>query len=127
MTDVNITGHLLIRGPKSRPVFHMKYRTADGRQVMKRIGPQWTDRSRPPAGYYTKRTAEELLQATLSDARRGTLTGPQERSGRTFGDACAGLAALHRARPPARPVNAQRLPQRHERESAPGVRSRQAA
>ena len=83
-----VTGHLLLRGPKSRPVFHMKYRTADGRQVMRRIGPQWTDRSRPPAGYYTRRTAEEELQTTLSDARRGTLPDSQPRSGRTFGDAC---------------------------------------
>jgi integrase len=66
----------------------MKYRLTDGRQVMKLLGPAWTERSRPPAGYYTKRTAEEELNALLADARRGTLPDSQARPGRTFGDAC---------------------------------------
>jgi integrase len=83
-----VTGHVLLNRGKRGPVYYMKYRFADGRQKMTRIGPQWTERSRPPAGYYTKRTAEEVLQATLADARRGMLPDSQKRSGRTFGEAC---------------------------------------
>jgi integrase len=75
--------------PRKRgPVYYMKYRLADGRQVQKLLGPAWTERSRPPAGYFTKKTAEEALQAVLADARRGTLPDSQRRSGRTFADAC---------------------------------------
>ena len=37
------------------------------RQVQKKLGPAWTERGRPPAGYFTKRTAEDWLR----DARRG--------------------------------------------------------
>jgi len=80
------------RQPSKRqrgPVYYLRYRLADGRHVQKLLGPAWTERSRPPTGYYTKRTAEEALQQVLADARRGTLPGSQPRSGRTFGDACA--------------------------------------
>jgi len=47
----------------------------DGRQVQRKIGPAWTERGRPPAGYFTKRTAENWLRETLDAARRGTLPG----------------------------------------------------
>ena len=30
----------------------------NGRQVQKKLGPAWTQRGRPPAGYFTKRLAE---------------------------------------------------------------------
>jgi hypothetical protein len=52
-----------------------KYRLPDGRQVQKKIGPAWTERGRPAAGYFTKRTAEDWLRAVLDEARRGTLPG----------------------------------------------------
>jgi integrase len=82
-----VTGHTLIKQRKRGPVFYVKYRLADGRQVQRLLGPAWTERSRPPAGYFTKRKAEEALQEILADARRGTLAGSQPRSGRTFADA----------------------------------------
>jgi hypothetical protein len=47
----------------------------DGRQVQKRVGPAWTERGRPPAGYFTRRTAEAWLRDVLDQARRGTLPG----------------------------------------------------
>ncbi len=84
-----VTGHIDLKKRKRGPVYYLRYRLADGRQVQKLLGPAWTERSRPPAGYYTKRTAEEELQQVLADARRGTLPGSQARSGRTFEDACA--------------------------------------
>jgi len=70
------------------PVFYLKYRLADGRQVQVMLGPKWTERGRPPAGYFTQRTAEEALQELLADARRGTLAGAEPRAGKTFDDAC---------------------------------------
>jgi integrase len=57
-------------------------------QVKKRIGPAWTSRGRPPAGYITKRTAESWLRDLLDEARRGTLPG-MVRTGATFADAAA--------------------------------------
>jgi hypothetical protein len=85
-----VTGHLSLRKRKRGPaVYYLRYRLADGRHVQKLLGPAWTERSRPPTGYYTKRTAEEALQQVLADARRGTLPDSHARSGRTFGDACS--------------------------------------
>jgi hypothetical protein len=42
----------------------------------------------PGAGYFTKRTAEAWLRATLDEARRGVLPG-LHRTGATFADAAA--------------------------------------
>ncbi|HEX8743943.1 MAG TPA: tyrosine-type recombinase/integrase [Thermoleophilaceae bacterium] len=56
--------------------------------MQKRLGPAWTQRGRPPAGYFTKRTAEDWLRDTLDEARRGTLPG-MVRTGATFADAAA--------------------------------------
>jgi integrase len=57
------------------PVSFAKYRLPDGRQVQKKLGPAWTGRGRPPAGYFTKRLAEDWLRGVLEDACRGTLPG----------------------------------------------------
>ncbi len=67
-------------------VWYAKYRLPDGRQVQKRIGPAWTSRGRPTAGFYTKRTAEAWLSEVLEQARRGELAG-MVRTGATFADA----------------------------------------
>jgi integrase len=58
----------------------------DGRQIQKKLGPAWTERGRPPAGYLTRRLAEDWLRSTLDEARRGTLPG-MVRTGATFADA----------------------------------------
>jgi hypothetical protein len=70
------------------PVWYAKYRLPDGRQVQKKLGPAWTERGRPPAGYFTKRTAEAWLIDVLAQARQGTLLG-LVRTGATFADAAA--------------------------------------
>jgi integrase len=67
---------------------YAKYRLPDGRQVQRKLGPAWTGRGRPPAGYFTKRTAEAWLRDLLDEARRGTLPG-MVRTGATFADAAA--------------------------------------
>jgi hypothetical protein len=51
---------LLIRGSQVRIlagalVCRAKYRLPDGRQVQTTIGPVWTERGRPPEGYFTRR------------------------------------------------------------------------
>jgi hypothetical protein len=40
------------------PAWYAKCRLPDGRQVQKKLGPAWTGRGRPAAGYFTKRQAE---------------------------------------------------------------------
>jgi len=52
-----------------------KVRLPGGRQLHRRIGPHWTGRGRPPAGYFTVRTAEEWLRETLRAADAGTFAG----------------------------------------------------
>jgi integrase len=82
------TGHVFRVERARGPVWYAKYRLPDGRQVQKKIGPAWTERGRPAAGYFTKRTAEEWLRQLLDEARRGTLPG-MVRTGVTFADAAA--------------------------------------
>lgn len=66
----------------------LKYRLAVGRQVKRCLGFAWTESGRTPAGYFTRRMAEEALQAILTDARRGTLAGMRT-TGAKFADASA--------------------------------------
>ena len=82
------SGHVFRADRACGPVWYAKYRLPDGRQVQKKIGPAWTYRGRPPAGYFTKRTAEAWLRDVLDQARRGTLPG-LVRTGATFADAAA--------------------------------------
>jgi integrase len=82
------TGHVFRVDRARGPVWYAKYRLPDGRQVQKKIGPAWTERGRPPNGYFTKRLAEDWLRRLLDEARRGTLAGMM-RTGATFADAAA--------------------------------------
>src|SRR5436305_1810984 len=82
------TGHVFRVARARGPVWYAKYRLPDGRQVQKKLGPAWTERGRPLAGYFTKRTAEAWLSDVLDLARHGTLPG-QVRTGATFADAVA--------------------------------------
>jgi len=83
-----ISGHVFRVERKRGPVWYAKYRLPDGRQVQRRLGAAWSERGRPPAGYFTKRQAEEWLRDTLDQARRGTLPG-LVRTGSTVADAAA--------------------------------------
>src|SRR5919109_112982 len=83
-----VSGHVFRYEGKRRPVWRAKYRLPDGHQVQKTIGPAWTSRGRPPAGYFTKRTAEAWLRRVLAEAAAGTLAG-MVRTGATVADACA--------------------------------------
>jgi integrase len=83
-----ISGHVFRVQGKRGPRWYAKYRLPDGRQVQKALGPAWTQRGRPAAGYFTKRTAEAWLREVLDQAHRGTLPG-MVRTGATFADAAA--------------------------------------
>ena len=56
--------------------------------MRKRLGPAWSEKGRPPTGYFTRRSAQAALDAILTDARRGTLQGAVV-TGATFADASA--------------------------------------
>src|SRR3954462_12752256 len=83
-----VSGHVFRYEGKRRSTWRAKYRLPDGRQVKKTIGPAWTERGRPAAGYHTNRTAQAWLDDVLAHARAGTLPG-MVRTGVTFADACA--------------------------------------
>ena len=87
VSDQPVSGHVFRMDRRRGPQWYVKYRLPDGRQQQKRLGPAWTGRGRPPAGYLTKRTAEAALREILAAAREGRLPG-QHRSGVTFADAC---------------------------------------
>jgi integrase len=69
------SGHVFRVSRSRGDVWYAKYRLPDGRQVQKKIGPAWSGRGRPPAGWFTKRTAEDWLRTVLDEACRGTLPG----------------------------------------------------
>jgi integrase len=81
-----ISGHVSQRKGKRGGVWYAKYRLPDGRQVQKRIGWAWTEKTTPPEGYFTKASAKAHLDELLAQARQGTLPG-MIRTGRTFRDA----------------------------------------
>ena len=83
-----ISGNVFRREGTRGPVWYAKYRLPDGRQVQRRVGPAWTTRGRPAAGFYTRRTAQAWLDQVLAEARRGELPG-MVRTGATFADAVA--------------------------------------
>jgi integrase len=83
-----VTGHVRLVPRKRGKVYYVKYRLPSGRQIQKCLGPAWTERSRPPAGYFTRKMAEDELGTILAKARAGRLpdSGPTDR---TFQEACA--------------------------------------
>lgn len=83
------TAHLKVIDRKKGPVYYARIRHANGRRTQTAIGPKWTGRGRPPAGYYTDRTAQDALAEMVAESKRGTLEGSQAASGKTFADACA--------------------------------------
>ncbi|MDQ6750389.1 MAG: site-specific integrase [Actinomycetota bacterium] len=82
------SGHVFRVERARGPVWYAKYRLPDGRQVQKKVGPAWTGRGRPAAGYVTKRLAEAWLDDVLAQARRAELPGMIV-TGATLADAAA--------------------------------------
>ena len=84
-----VSGHLKLVKRKRGDQWYMRYRPPSGKQQQKRIGPAWNERSKPPAGFFTRRTAQAVLDALLTDLRRGEIPDPGASSGKTSGDAIA--------------------------------------
>ena len=82
-----ISGHVRLverkRGPKWYAYWRVGPRSKDQRKKM--LGPAWTEKGRPPEGYFTRKTAQAWLDARLTDERRGN--GERPESGATFNDA----------------------------------------
>ncbi len=95
MSSVPISGHDYRHDGARGPVWRAKYRLGYGCQVHMKVG----RRGRPSAECFTKRLAEEWLDAVLVRARGGTLPGAV-RTGATFADACdvcCGAGAIARS------------------------------
>jgi integrase len=84
-----VSGHVRRVERKRGDQFYLRYRTPSGKVIEKRLGPVWSERSRPPAGYFTQKMAEVELAELLTDLRRGEIPDPGDRSGKTFKDAVA--------------------------------------
>jgi integrase len=84
------SGHVFRVDGARGAVWFAKYRLPNGRQLKKRLGPAAPERGRPPAGYFTKRVAEDWLRDTLDEARRHALPG-MVATGATFADAASEL------------------------------------
>lgn len=72
-----VTGHVRLVSRAGGDRWYVKYRRADGRQVQKCLGPAWAERSRPPAGYFTRKLADEALQAILVREREAPTLAPE--------------------------------------------------
>ena len=93
-----VSGHVFKVERQRGAQWYAKYRLPDGRQVQRRIGPHWPDRSSAPqAGYFTKRTAQAWLDEVLVKARRGDLPGLAS-TGATFAEACDAWIEWKRSR-----------------------------
>ena len=60
------SGFVRVIERKGGPVFYAQLRMPDGRRLQRRLGPVWSKRSRPPAGYLTRAQAEARLDAMLN-------------------------------------------------------------
>lgn len=80
-----VSGHIYQQQRKKGSVWYWKARLPEGGEERRAIGPEWTGSGRPPAGYFTKRTAQAALDARLTDLRRGVGIAP--RTSATFADA----------------------------------------
>ncbi len=82
------SGRVYIRKRKRADQWYVQYRVGE-RRFNRRLGPVWKERGRPPEGFFTKRKAQEALDALLTDARRGELPGAEPvRDAHTYGEAC---------------------------------------
>ena len=81
----SVSGHIYVKKRRKGPVWYMRVRLPQGGEERKVIGPVWTGSGRTPQGYFTKRTAQAVLDARLTDLRRGV--GIPQRTGATFRDA----------------------------------------
>lgn len=82
----SVSGHIYVKKDRAQgPAWYIRVRLPYGGEERKLIGPVWTGTGRTPDGYFTKRSAQAVLDARLTDLRRGI--GIPYRTGATFCDA----------------------------------------
>ena len=77
-TSAHASGHVFTIARKRGVQWYAKWRVptgSDGKrttyvQRQRRLGPAWTERSLPPAGFFTKKTAEAELRRILTAAEQ---------------------------------------------------------
>lgn len=88
----NVSGHVKLRVGKRRTTWYAKWRDARGEQFERKLGPAWTEKGPPPAGFLREKEAQAALEAILTDARRGAVE--QARTGMTMNALCDDWIAL---------------------------------
>jgi integrase len=84
MDHVSANGSVFLVERKRGPVWYAKWRVYDPtkpgkpRQIQRALGPAWTARSRPAAGFLTRKSANAALDAILVDARREVVAAVTE-------------------------------------------------
>jgi integrase len=81
-----VTGHLWLYEGKRADTWYAKIRGRDGNQRNERIGVAWREKGRPPHGHFTKKAAQEWLEARLTELRQEE--PPTAAPGVTFKQAC---------------------------------------
>jgi integrase len=90
MTAKHASGHVRVIERKNGAVFYAKLRLPDGSAPQRALGRVWAKRTRPPAGYLTRKQAEAQLQAMLEGELVETRSSTRSPGGkRTFGQAVA--------------------------------------
>jgi integrase len=82
-----ISGHIYLKRGKRGDSWYFRGRLPH--EVRERIGPAWNGKGRPPAGSFTKKTAEAYRDKRVTQARQGELPGGGIKTGATVADACA--------------------------------------
>ena len=93
-----VTGSLIVVERKSGPIYFIKARDRDGRQIKRRLG---------PVADWPRKQAQDALRDFLSDLGRVPDRGDAAHVRLRRG----GVAALCRVRPPPRTVDGSRLPE----------------
>jgi integrase len=79
-----VGGNVYLRKGRRTATWYVRWRDGNG-EHRKVLGPNWTEKGKPPAGYFREREAEQVLQELLVKARAGEAS--RVRTGVTFNDA----------------------------------------
>ena len=76
-----VGGNVYLREGRRQSTWYVRWRDGNG-EHRKALGPDWTGKGKPPAGYFRRREAEQALQELLVKARAGEAS--RLRTGVTF-------------------------------------------
>jgi integrase len=79
-----VGGNVYLRQGRLKATWYVRWRDSNG-EHRKVLGPHWSQKGKPPAGYFREREAKQALQELLVEARAGRAS--RLRSGVSFADA----------------------------------------